>query len=266
MIDENGNIDAPVTTTDLSTTGNTTIGNAAADTLDINATISDDFLIGTNKKIQFRDTGIFIHSNADGKLTISSDGVGADAITVTGAVTFSNGVTLSSPSTASGLLTLSSGAKVNDDQTFILGTDSDFLMYYDSIGDEAVFVGNNLLVPAGVRFTPQIVTATADGLTTGLIPFGCSFVSASSGNANDIITLPIGTAGQEIVVRLGATGCEMRTPATSNATINGVDSDGTNELALVANGTFICRCVATNTWIVTGIGSDGAALATLTPN
>lgn len=58
VIDENGNIDAPVTTTDLTTTGNTTIGDAAGDTLTINALTT----VATNQKIQFRDTGIYINS------------------------------------------------------------------------------------------------------------------------------------------------------------------------------------------------------------
>jgi hypothetical protein len=37
-------------------------------------------------KLQFRDTGIFIHSSADGKLTISADGAGLDDIILTGMV------------------------------------------------------------------------------------------------------------------------------------------------------------------------------------
>ncbi len=86
VVDSNGNIDAPVTTTNLTTTGNTTIGDAAGDTLDINATISDDVLVGTTKKIQFRDTGLYINSGADGKLTISADGSGTDDITLSGTV------------------------------------------------------------------------------------------------------------------------------------------------------------------------------------
>ena len=86
VIDKNGNIDAPITTTDLSTTGNTTLGSNATDTLDINATISDDVLVGTTKKIQFRDSGLYMHSSADGKLTISADGTGDDDINLDGTV------------------------------------------------------------------------------------------------------------------------------------------------------------------------------------
>lgn len=40
VIDENGNIDAPVTTTDLTTTGNTILGNGGADTTTLNSTLT----------------------------------------------------------------------------------------------------------------------------------------------------------------------------------------------------------------------------------
>lgn len=38
IVDENGNIDAPVTTTNLTTTGNTTLGNSSTDTLTVPST------------------------------------------------------------------------------------------------------------------------------------------------------------------------------------------------------------------------------------
>ena len=44
----------------------------------------------------FRDSGIYINSGADGKLTIASDGTGADDITLSGSVTFGSTVTLDS--------------------------------------------------------------------------------------------------------------------------------------------------------------------------
>ena len=40
----------------------------------------DDIVISTNEKLYFRDTGIYIHSNADGDLDIISDGTAADSI------------------------------------------------------------------------------------------------------------------------------------------------------------------------------------------
>ena len=55
--------------------------------------ISETITVYSDKKIQFRDTGIYIQSSADGKLTISSDGSGADDIILNGNVTCNNDLT-----------------------------------------------------------------------------------------------------------------------------------------------------------------------------
>lgn len=53
VVDESWNIDAPVTTTNLTTSGNTTIGDSSGDTLTINATASlvSNMTIAATKKI-----------------------------------------------------------------------------------------------------------------------------------------------------------------------------------------------------------------------
>ena len=61
--------------------------------------IAKTITVHADKKIQFRDTGIFIQSPVDGKLLISSDGVGANDITLTGNVTITNDLTISAAST-----------------------------------------------------------------------------------------------------------------------------------------------------------------------
>jgi len=58
-----------------------------------NVSINGDALLATNKKVQFRDTGLYINSGADGKLTISADGSGADDITLSGTVTLDANLT-----------------------------------------------------------------------------------------------------------------------------------------------------------------------------
>ena len=114
--------------------------------------------------------------------------------------------------------------------------------------------------------TATAVTATSDGLTTGLITLGSSFVVVTSASANNIATLPAGTAGQVINFWVGANGCEIRTPAASGATINNVDSDGTNEAAIPATTAGIAMCVATDTWIVRLFTELGADIAALVPD
>lgn len=193
FVDADGNIDAPITTTNLTTSGTTTLGDSG-DATQINGTV-----------------------------TVGVDDTGYDV------------------------------------QLF--GATSGKHVLWDESADTLMLVGG-----AGLQASQLAVTATADGLTTGLIPLGARSVAVTSASADNIITLPAGTAGQEIHVYVGANGCEMRTPATGGATINGVDSDGTNELALGATTSYICACVATDTWIVRGFTNLGADQAALVPD
>lgn len=59
---------------------------------DISKKISDDITVDSNKKIQFRDTGLFIQSNADGQITISSDGSGTADVRLSGSLELSQGI------------------------------------------------------------------------------------------------------------------------------------------------------------------------------
>jgi len=95
------------------------------------------------------------------------------------------------------------------------------------------------------------VTATADGLTTGLITSGTKFVTVTSGGATNAVTLPAitsSTVGQTIDLYVGSNGYELLTPASSNNTINTVDSDGTNQLDVAANTLLRCVQVSATGW------------------
>lgn len=113
------------------------------------------------------------------------------------------------------------------------------------------------------------ITATADGLTTGLIAAGVEFVTVTSASANNIATLPSATAalvGTVIKGWVGANGCELRTPAASTATINGVDSDGTNEAAIPATTLFELTCVAEGTWVLRAWSELGVVITAIVPD
>lgn len=107
----------------------------------------------------------------------------------------------------------------------------------------------------GLPTNAQAVTTTADGLTTGLISAGTSFVIITSGAATNAATLP-GIAANNLPIgytvygRIGANGFEMVTPATSNETINGVDADGTNQLDVPANVMWIAVVESATGWTV----------------
>jgi hypothetical protein len=101
----------------------------------------------------------------------------------------------------------------------------------------------------------QAVTATADGLTTGLIASTTKIAIITSASADNIATLPGISAnslgiGHIIRGRIAATGCEIRTLASSNETINGVDGDGTQEMALAANNAFTAIVESATGWLI----------------
>lgn len=99
------------------------------------------------------------------------------------------------------------------------------------------------------------ITATSDGLTTGLIAAGVKVVIITSSAATNAVTLP-GIASNSLPIgytirgRVTANGCEVLTPASTNETINGVDSDGTNQLDLAATTGFIAWVESATGWCV----------------
>lgn len=117
----------------------------------------------------------------------------------------------------------------------------------------------------------ESLTATSDGLTTGLIPLDADVVTvdAVTTDANDIVTLPAIASvpiGKSITIVVGATGCELRTPSTSGTKINDVDSDGTQEAALVAENNYICTKTTATGWVLRGFTKLGADVAAIVPD
>lgn len=141
----------------------------------------------------------------------------------------------------------------------------------DVVCQDDLIVGGTVWAKGGVQNSYAEATATADGLTTGLIPRGARFVQVTAGgDANAIITLPAmnaDDAGYQVWGRIGATGCEIRTPAASNVKINNVDADGSNEYALPANCTFLALYVGvTPGWIIIHFTNLGALATAVVPD
>jgi len=116
-------------------------------------------------------------------------------------------------------------------------------------------IGTSEIADGAVTYAKRSVigtaTATADGLTTGLILPGETFVTVTSDSATKFITLPACAAagiGQTIDLYVGATGYELVTPASSNDTINTVDSDQTNQLDVAANSLVHLTQVSATGW------------------
>ena len=120
---------------------------------------------------------------------------------------------------------------------------------------------------AGVQSDPVTITAadpTGD-MSSGIIPANASVCAAASSDANYVITLPTAyVAGSEILIAVGATGCELRTPVTASKINNVITSNGSaqiKELALSANTLYRCVAQGGANWAVTAIAATGAVSA-----
>jgi hypothetical protein len=116
----------------------------------------------------------------------------------------------------------------------------------------------------------RAVVPTAGGLTTGLILPTDRMVEATSANADHILTLPAATAatrGREIWIWVvGSTNCELRTPDASGHTINGVDSDGTQEALLAHSHLYVCRQHLATGWLLQKFTALGAVATAVVPD
>ena len=119
---------------------------------------------------------------------------------------------------------------------------------------------------AGAQSSSVSVTATTDGLTTGLIPSGSRFVTVTSDSADKVAVLPAAVIGNTVEITVPSTGAELQTLAATSDTINGVDCSGANEMAMAAGSIYILKCTAATAWVAYGWGSDGAAQATIVPD
>lgn len=120
---------------------------------------------------------------------------------------------------------------------------------------------------ADVSAYNRAVTATANGLTTGLLALTDNFVTVTSASADNIIMLPSapsGSFGTVIQGWVGANGCEVRAAGTA-ATINGLDCKTTNEAALAATGYFKATVVGAETWLLEYLTELGAVV-TIVPD
>ena len=113
----------------------------------VNKKIWDTVTVDTDKKVQFRDTGVYVQSSSDGVLTLSSDGNTATAITLSAS---SGGVTVTGDLAVSGDFTFGDVAtdnliidgdlRISDDRFLHFGTGEDVSLEYDENGGDTLIV------------------------------------------------------------------------------------------------------------------------------
>ena len=112
----------------------------------------------------------------------------------------------------------------------------------------------------GVQSAAVARTATSDGLTTGTIADGTSYVTVTSASANDIIVLPTPTPGNIVWLNVGATGYELRSDTPTTVAING--GTGSNvESAVGANVLVRAVCTSSTTWVCSTFSTVGTEAA-----
>lgn len=168
------------------------------------------------------------------------------------------GVTVDSVLLKDGGITLANGAAILAD------------VVSEKVSAAGVTVDGALIKDGSFIGKQATATATAAGLTTGLLSGADQFVTVTSANAGDCIclpsdaTCPIGT-----VIRgwVGANGFELRSlAADTTQTINGVTAGITNEAAIPATTLFRVEKVASLTWILTATDEVGAVITAIIPD
>lgn len=148
--------------------------------------------IPTDSKIQFRDSGIYMHSNADGKLTISSDGSGADDIIFSGNVTMNNDLVVDgSFSGVSEGKTFTGTVQINDNYNLQFeGTSGDsdgFTINCDSSGDTKL-------------------DSTAGALELNCKDAVFTFQDSDDSNSSDYLTITVADAGSVAIFKAEPSG------------------------------------------------------------
>lgn len=100
------------------------------------------------------------------------------------------------------------------------------------------------------------VTATADGLTTAIIPDTATFAQVTSSNADHIVTLPTPTPGRMVWINVGANGFELRSSAPATVLINGATGGAAVESAIAANSTILAICITATAWKAIFLDAD----------
>lgn len=209
----------------LDIVSDTTIAMSGAVTMSSTLAMSGAITMGTTTKVQFRDTGLYINSGADGKLTISADGSGTDDITISGTVTLDDD--LITPTTKK-VQFRDSGLYINsaaDGKLTISadGTGTDDINLAGTVSGDADWVTTGKTTSKGSFLSVTSITGS-DTLATDV-----SYVALNSATAAIAVTLGAPAAGRYLVITQTDTGT-----AQHSVTLNGTGAatyDGTNYIA-----------------------------------
>ena len=183
---------------------------------------SDDILIDSDEKLQFRDTGIYISSNADGDLDIVSDGTAVDSINIESA----GGITLDAGTAGSGII-------YEDDGT-------EMLRIYNSSSDvyiESKVSDKDILIRGNDGGSP-VTAVTFDMSAAGLATFGGGITSTAVANTLGATTFSGGLTSTASSNTLGTTSFnDANITNVGNIALDSITADASS-ITITGNTTF----------------------------
>jgi len=181
---------------------------------------SDDILIATTEKIQFRDTAIYIYSSADGQLDLVADTeiqIAATTVDINGAVDISGNLGVGGNLTVTGTTTFNGGTiTIGDAATdnVVFGADVDSSIIPDDdnnydLGSSSqewrdIYIDGTAYLDA-INFDGTAITATAaelnllDGVS-GLVQADFTKLAAVDSTAAELNIVDGGTAASSVTV------------------------------------------------------------------
>ena len=178
---------------------------------------SDDILIATTEKIQFRDTAIYIHSSADGQLDLVADTeiqIAATTVDINGAVDISGNLGVGGNLTVTGTTTFNGGTitigdAATDNVVFGADVDSSIIPDDDNTYDlgsasqewRDIYIDGTAYLDA-INFDGTAITATAAELN--IVDGGTAASSVTVVDADRVVLNDDGTMKQVAVTDLAA--------------------------------------------------------------
>jgi len=157
--------------------------------------------------------------------------------------------------------------EIADDHTIIVGGAAGSRTAATGI----TFPGASVLSGSGIESCATVVTsaantgvhnialtATTDGLTTGLMTGG-GFYTVTTDNADKIVTLPSPVPGTTVVLATQAEGqaFELRSSAPASVAINGGTASNGEAAIAAAATSVVCTCVNATNWFCHFTDADG---------
>ena len=199
--------------------------------------LGEDLLVATDKKIQFRDTGLYISSNADGDLDIVSDGTAVDSINIESA----GGITLDAGTAGSGIIYEDDGTEMlrvhNSSSDVILETkvsDKDFIVKGNDGGSTITALTIDMSEAGAATFNNKIVATELD--ISGNVDVDGT-LEADAITINDI------SLAETISDTVGAM---VGSNTETGISVTYDDSDNTLDFALASAQTTITSILATD--------------------